>query len=71
MADKDERICAKIQRFCSLTEQATWDINEIKEDICDNYCKWPEIVYSMYKDVDEAQKCLEETKCETCPLNRL
>lgn len=36
---------------------------EIKSNICDNYCKYP----SEITDHDE----MIETKCRECPLNRL
>ena len=38
-------------------------IEEIKEQICDKYCKYP----GEYKDPDE----LIEKECENCPLCRL
>lgn len=37
--------------------------NEIKSNICDNYCKYP----SEIKDYDE----LIETVCSKCPLRKL
>lgn len=40
-------------------EQTVADIiEEVKKDICDNYCK-----YSSEEDIEE--------KCPDCPLNRL
>ena len=66
-----DNIRKKVMSIYSLAESAKFELDEITEDVCDNYCKWPELIRSMYKDVDEAQKCLEETKCDTCPLNRL
>lgn len=38
-------------------------IEEVKNNICDHYCKYP----SEIKDYDE----LIETVCSKCPLNRL
>ena len=42
-------------------------IEEVKDDICNNYCKWPDIWD------EEAEGCeLEESDhCRNCPLNRL
>lgn len=51
----------------SIQEQ----IESIKERICDNYCKYPGIYYGQIKDVDEAQKCMENAECFDCPLNQL
>ena len=71
MEKDNDTIQKKVMKAYSLLESANWELNELKEDICDNYCKWPEIVYSMYKDVDDAQRCLETQRCESCPLNKL
>ena len=38
------------------------NIEEIKEQICDEYCKWPFIVDNE-GDLNEI--------CENCPLNKL
>lgn len=44
---------------------------EIKEDICDNYCKFP-MDYSMeYEDPEEGYEAMMEERCAECPLNRL
>ena len=39
-------------------------VEEVSEEICDHYCKWPE----QYGD-DESG--LLNEKCDGCPLNRL
>ena len=39
-------------------------IEEIKAEICDDYCKYPK----KYKDEDAL---LESDTCNRCPLNRL
>lgn len=44
---------------------------EVIEDICDNYCKWPEKYKGEIKDEDEAYDKLMAEKCENCPLNKL
>ena len=40
----------------------TQEIEEIKEDICDNYCKYP----TEYEDNE-----ILEMVCNRCPLNKL
>ncbi len=42
----------------------------IADDMCDNYCKWPEKVKQEGKDEDWL--CEDpESPCQKCPLNRL
>lgn len=41
------------------------------EEICDDYCKYPEMYEEAYKDPDEALDALLKEKCENCPLNRI
>lgn len=50
----------------TITEQ----IEKIKEDICDGYCKYPEQTRKEHKDAEEAYEALLE-KCGHCPLCRL
>ena len=40
----------------------TQELEEIKEDICDNYCKYP----TEYEDNE-----ILEVVCNRCPLNKL
>lgn len=42
-----------------------------KSDICDHYCKYPELYESKYTDSDEALDAMMEDHCDRCPLNRL
>ena len=53
----------KMERQKTVTEQ----IEEIKDDICNNYCKWPDVWD------EEAEGCdlTESDYCRDCPLNRL
>ena len=46
-------------------------LDYIKEQICDDYCKYPEDCRSFIKDPDEAWEYLMRTHCATCPLNEL
>ena len=53
-ADKEETITVIIERIAE----------EIREKMCDEYCKYPEIYNGL---MDE----LLEEKCSTCPMCRL
>ena len=44
---------------------------EIEDEICDRYCKYPEICISEREDPADAEQLLFETYCATCPLSRL
>lgn len=46
-------------------------IDEIIVDICDNYCKYPDVCMAERKDTDEAEGLLYEKYCANCPINRL
>lgn len=41
-------------------------IEEVKADICDHYCKWPDTW-----DEEEQGETLEDGKCVSCPLSKL
>jgi hypothetical protein len=40
------------------------------EEICDNYCRFPELYLNEHKDPDEATDLCKE-KCENCPINKI
>lgn len=42
-------------------------VQEIVEDMCRNYCKWPE----KWDEEMEGCELSESSICENCPLNRL
>jgi len=46
-------------------------INEVCCDICENYCKYPDLMKSQMKDIDLADAMLVKSYCDKCPLNRL
>ena len=46
------------------------DLELIKEQICDDYCKYRDMAFCQHKDVDEAEYWLEEY-CAKCPLNEM
>lgn len=41
------------------------------EDICNNYCKYPDLYSARYADEDEANDRMMEEICDHCPLNRI
>lgn len=47
----------------TITEQ----IQEVVEDICHNYCKWPD----LWDDSMEDCELSESSICRNCPLNKL
>ena len=44
---------------------------EVADEICDKYCKYPEICEVERKDPDEAEDLLYGTYCANCPMNKL
>ena len=47
-----------------LIDKLDSEVEKIKEEMCDRYCKWP----AEYGDCDDD---LIKEKCERCPLCRL
>lgn len=46
-------------------------IEAIKDNICEDYCKKYEEAFSNIKDADEAFEWLMHNYCEKCPFGRL
>lgn len=46
-------------------------IEDVRTEICDDYCKYPELARSMVKDIDAAEDELYRKHCDSCPLSRL
>ena len=46
-------------------------IQEVKEEMCDHYCKYPVEFLMTYEDSEEAHDKMIEEMCAECPLNRL
>lgn len=46
-------------------------LENIAEDICINYCKYPNNYMQAIKDVDEAMEKMQTEKCEYCPLQQI
>jgi len=42
-------------------------LEEVVEEMCDKYCKWPE----MWDDSMEDCELSESSICQNCPLNKL
>jgi hypothetical protein len=51
----------------TITEQ----LEALREDICDNYCKFPGEVRSKYTDIDKATEQLVLEHCDGCPFMEL
>lgn len=51
----------------TVTEQ----LNEVRRQICDNYCKYMDMVLGTHQSPDLDMDYLQETYCATCPLNEL
>lgn len=47
------------------------DIEKYIEDMCDNYCKWPEWFNSYFEDPDTAWEVMDKDCCVNCPLRLL
>ena len=47
------------------------ELERIKEDFCDNFCKCPEQYLQKYSDPDEASAEMVREKCRFCPLERI
>lgn len=45
-------------------------VEEVKENICDNYCKYPGI-YDIQEDDDITYEKMVFEVCDNCPLNYL
>lgn len=46
------------------------DIEKIKTQMCDNYCKHFAEIRATFEDIDRGQEELDRI-CEHCPLNEL
>lgn len=46
-------------------------IESIKCEICDHYCKFPEEYLEKYDDSNEANEAVMSEVCIKCPLNKL
>ena len=58
-----KEIIMKLDKVTTITEQ----LDKIKEDICDHYCKYPE----MDGKEDDWLLMDEDSPCKNCPLNNI
>lgn len=54
-----------------MTETITNQLETIKEEICDDYCKWPERYRELYEDPDKANERMLTEVCGICPLLKI
>jgi len=55
----------------AVSKTVTEILDEIEKEICDNYCKYPDVCMTEKKDVNQAEDMLYDTYCVKCPFNRL
>ena len=48
-------------------ESVTQIIEEVVEEMCNHYCKWP----GLWDEKKEGMELCESDHCKECPLNRL
>ena len=46
-------------------------LTEIEDEICNDYCKFPDIAREEVKDANAAEDLLYTKYCKGCPLNKL
>ena len=51
------------EKIKTITQQ----IEEVAEEICNHYCKWPDI----WNEDKMGMELFESKHCQECPLNRL
>ena len=57
--------------MATITGVMQEEIEKIKEEVCDGYCKWPDIYLARYEDPDIAHDVMLETECPDCPMCRI
>lgn len=58
----------QVQRDCVQHDKSITEIlQEVTEDICNNYCKYPD----TWDEEKEGCELCESDICNNCPLNRL
>lgn len=57
--------------MATITDVMQEEIEKVVNEMCDGYCKWPEIYRSWHEDPDEAHEHMMDDKCITCPLSRI
>lgn len=54
-----------------MTKSVVDIIEGVCEDLCTNYCKFPEVYEQRFSDEIEAEERLYAEKCDNCPLHLL
>lgn len=52
-------------------ETITQQLHKMAEQICDDYCKYRELVLEECEDPDEANEYLIHNHCNDCPLSKV
>ena len=55
----------------AVSKTVTEILEEIEKEICDNYCKYPDVCMAEKKDVNQAEDMLYDTYCVKCPFNKI
>ena len=58
-------------KVCKETKTITQEFEEIRQQMCDKYCRFPELSLQTNEDPDKAFEWLMHSYCENCPLKRL
>lgn len=52
-----------------MDKTITQQLEDIKEQMCDKYCRFPELSRNTASDADEAFEWLMHNCCDKCPMN--
>lgn len=67
---QQKELCRR--RANKLNMTITEQISQVKEIICDEFCRYPDEYLGKYKDPDEANDVMDREVCSKyCPLNEL
>lgn len=55
----------------AVSKTVTEILEEIEKEICDNYCKYPDVCMMEKKDASLAYEMLDNTYCVKCPFNKI
>ena len=48
-------------------ESVTQILEEVVEEMCNHYCKWPD----LWDEEAEGMELIDSEHCQNCPLNKL
>ena len=55
----------------AMSKTVTEILGDIEQEICDSYCKYPEIAKAETDDPDLAADLLYDKYCAKCPFNKI